>query len=61
MTAVATAEALAWSFGVLSLFLIGLLLVAVFGNAELAEENRRLRRALRAEHINHPSTRRITR
>lgn len=61
MTAVVTAEALAWSFGVLSLLLIGLLLVAVFGNAELAEENRRLRRVLRGEHINHPSTRRTTR
>lgn len=59
MNAVVTAEALAWALGVLSLLLIGLLLIAVFGNAELAEENRRLRR----EHLRlvHPATRRTTR
>ena len=55
-----TAAALAWSFAALSVVLAALLVVAVNGNADLSEENRRLRRVLRP-HLNHPSTRRTTR
>lgn len=60
MTAFVTAEALAWSFAALAVVLALLLAIAVNGNADLAEENRRLRRDLR-DHLNHPSTRRTTR
>lgn len=53
------ALAAAWFFGGLSVTFLVLLLIALGGNSELAEENRRLRRAL--IRTAHPSTRRTNR